>query len=301
LNGAQIKYFATLTFLHTKYIASESSSSVSSDNFDYTSYMENREAGIIMQGAGSTPLRSFITQVFNADWAIGVPFKPAQTYSSSNMQIITNKASVPVVIPPRRNINAWISPLETFTDNFNASIIISPDFAYQAITNAMNAATFSIQVMIYQITDDLCDYISNFSSIPNIQWKILVSSAIYSPSDNQLAQLCYAELTNRGFSIQVTSTQFKYSHQKFWIIDYSANKSSLPSTQLVVSTGNWGSTDYPLGSVFPPYTSPGWQKENRDYTFQTNQRNVIALFQELLDEDYAIGQAWKPPNILNKF
>jgi hypothetical protein len=47
-------------------------------NFDYTSFMENREAGVVLSGAASEPLRTFASQVFDYDWNIAVPFKPNQ-------------------------------------------------------------------------------------------------------------------------------------------------------------------------------------------------------------------------------
>lgn len=58
---------------HRAPLATESASSVSSVNFDFTSYMENREAGIVLSGASSLPMRQFINTTYNADFAIAVP------------------------------------------------------------------------------------------------------------------------------------------------------------------------------------------------------------------------------------
>ena len=48
LNGIQVKYFDTVTFLHEKYITVDGNrTAVSSVNWSYTSFMENREAGYV--------------------------------------------------------------------------------------------------------------------------------------------------------------------------------------------------------------------------------------------------------------
>lgn len=65
LNGVNIKYFTSTTFFHAKYMAVKPSSSkksaqsggtsgrkasVSSINFSHTSFMKNREAGMLVEG-----------------------------------------------------------------------------------------------------------------------------------------------------------------------------------------------------------------------------------------------------------
>ena len=44
------------------------------------------------------------------------------------------------------------------------------------------------------------------------------------------------------------------------------------------STGNWGETDYPDASTFPPYGNTNWLKVNRDYTASITQQNVADVF-----------------------
>jgi len=104
--------------------------SISSVNFDQVSYLQNREAGVVITGDDSDPLRTLMNETFNSDFAIATPFKPNQYYSSSEysvninlfisprsfsltffLQIITNPDPIPVVIPPRPNIDAYDTPL----------------------------------------------------------------------------------------------------------------------------------------------------------------------------------------------
>eukprot|EP01102_Stenamoeba_stenopodia_P011300 TRINITY_DN3459_c0_g1_i1.p1 TRINITY_DN3459_c0_g1~~TRINITY_DN3459_c0_g1_i1.p1 ORF type:complete len:433 (-),score=89.55 TRINITY_DN3459_c0_g1_i1:136-1434(-) len=288
LNGADIRYFTTLTFLHTKYIATESMMSISSVNFDEVSYLENREAGVVISGDSSGPLRALMNETFNSDFAIATPFKPNQYYSSSEYQIITNPDPIPVVIPPRPNIDAYDTPLINVTGDLDVTVFDSPDFAYNLIAPYIQNAQKSIQVMMYQITDIMCDLIGNVSS--NIQTTLLVSSRIDSSGDNEAAQACYKQLTDAGFTVRLTSEVFQYSHQKFWIID-----EGLSEAVMFLSTGNWGSSDFPNGSdVFPPYSSSSWRDTNRDFSVMMNDPTIISIFAEVISKDYAIGTNWSP-------
>lgn len=288
LNGADIRYFTTLTFLHTKYIANENAMSISSVNFDQVSYLQNREAGVVISGDDSGPLRALMNETFNSDFAIATPFKANQYYSSSEYSIITNPDPIPVVIPPRPDIDAYDTPLINVTGYMNVTVFDSPDFAYNLIAPYIQNARKSIQVMMYQITDIMCSLIQNVPS--NIQTTLLVSSRIDSTGDNEAAQACYKQLTNAGFTVRLTSEVFQYSHQKFWIID-----EGLPEAVMFLSTGNWGSSDFPNGSnVFPPYSSSSWRDTNRDFSVMMNDPTIISVFAEVISKDYAIGTNWSP-------
>lgn len=102
----------------------------------------------------------------------------------------------------------------------------------------------------------MCQWILDLPS--SVQILILVSQSVFDPSDYKSSQECYERLYKAGLKVRLTSSVFQYSHQKFWLLDYS---------QLFLSTGNWGDSDYPNGSAtFPPYGKAGWRVINRDYT-----------------------------------
>lgn len=67
------------SFIHPSRVATESATSVSSVNFDFTSYMENREAGIIVSGPESLAIRQFINTTYNSDFDIAVPLYVTET------------------------------------------------------------------------------------------------------------------------------------------------------------------------------------------------------------------------------
>ena len=58
-------------------------------------------------------------------------------------------------------------------------------------------------------------------------------------------------------TVQYANKRYDYTHAKYWIVD---------EEDVWLSTGNWGSSDYPSGSTFPPYGQSGWQLVNRDLT-----------------------------------
>jgi len=283
--GADVRSFTTVTFIHSKYMSVDGKkAAVSSVNFSKTSFMENREAGLLIED--NADVMAFLDGVYDADFSQAVPWVTID-YDSSDMAIIKNTAILPVVVPPMPNINnTYVSPLTPVTGSVDLQAITSPDLAYETITTALDSAT-DVQVYIYQITDDMCDYISNHSKIFS---KIFVSNAIYDKQDYESAKACYTRLYNQDAQITIRKTAenvYQYSHQKYWIVD---------SKTLFMSTGNWGGTDYPYGSqVFPPYSSgAAWRLTNRDFTIKIVNKDIVAIFQKVLDEDYSRGWDWKP-------
>ncbi|GAM18891.1 hypothetical protein SAMD00019534_020660 [Acytostelium subglobosum LB1] len=283
LAGAQVKYFATLSFLHSKYMNIDGkTTSISSINYSYTSFMKNREAGVIIQGSSS--ISSFTTQVFEYDWNIGIEW-PTQTYSKSNMAIITDKTLIDVVIPsPLSYPGSYVTKAATTSENSDAEVFTSPDNAWDIVT-ADIANSKSLKVYIYQITgSDWCDIVGNYTG----QVTLLVSNKIYSTTDSKNAEICYTRLSKQGITIRKTNADmYTYSHQKLWILD---------DDRVYVSTGNWGNTDYPSGSqVFPPSTDTSeWRKTNRDFTIKLANTAVTAIYNTVFEEDYNRGYDWTP-------
>ncbi|KAJ3436987.1 cardiolipin hydrolase [Anaeramoeba flamelloides] len=293
LAGAEVRYFTTVTFLHTKYIqVDRKTAAVSSVNFSYTSFMLNREAGMILNGDGAQPLIDFLYGIFSFDFSQGL-ILPDLKYSASDMAIIKDTSIINYQMPtPVPFHNAYVSPSTPFKlSSCSAEMTASPDFAKQVVLKALGEAQDSVAIMIYQITDDvLCNTVHDIATDSDIkEFVLLVSNTIYSSYDWHEAQKCYAKLYKSGVKIQMTELDFyKYSHQKFWIID---------DHIVSMSTGNWSPTDYPdAPAIFPAYdTDPKeWRKTNRDYTIQLDNQPIAAVFRKVLDEDYKRGEPWVP-------
>jgi hypothetical protein len=288
LNGAKIRYFDTLTFLHAKYIATESQASVSSVNFDYTSYMENREAGIVITGSEASPFIKLYNDTFWDDWDQAFDFVPQQTYNESAMSIITNPDLVPVVIPPPANLGTYVTPLINVTGETTATAFVSPDFAYNLVDSSLSVAQYSIDLYMYDTDGDMCDLLQTFPSSIVQNSMILVSANIVGSSSYDSAQDCYKALVQYGYTIKTAPAAFSYAHQKYWIIDY-----GYPQANMFVTSGNWDDEDLPDGSgTFPPYSSSSWRDTNRDVNFHTNNTDVMNVFYKTLYEDYQAGNLW---------
>eukprot|EP01132_Coremiostelium_polycephalum_P010813 gene10813-13246_t len=287
LAGAQVKYFTTVTYLHSKYMTVDgTTTSISSINFSKTSFTMNREAGVLIRN--SNTVTNFTQSVFEYDWDLGINW-PTVQYSASDMQIIQDTTPVNVVIPSPTNFpGSYVTDVSNFDDLVSdVTVFTSPDFAFDQVQSDIQNSQ-SLKVYIYQITNqDWCDFVGNYTG----DLTLLVSNEIYDQGDWQSATACYKHLYNNGINIRKTNSKmYTYSHQKYWIIDDSI---------VYVSTGNWGDTDYPMGpAAFPSYQeSPSqWRKTNRDFTIKMVDDDITSVYLELFKEDYERGYDWYPYN-----
>ena len=164
-----------------------------------------------------------------------------------------------------------------------------------------------MDLMLYQVTDPgLCEGLLELHK-KGVKVTLLVSSCIDSASDTSAAEECYKNLTSAGFGdIYKTPSYYTFScviscftslthltssdrHQKFWIID---------GQRVSWSTGNWSPTDYPAGTVFPPFGHSGWHDTNRDFTASIGNADMVSVFQNVLNEDKSRGTTWASDPVL---
>jgi len=205
------------------------------------------------------------------------------------MAIINDQSmiAVPILQPANFSANVFVTSLQPVTGFATVEVFTSPDHAWDEVFNSLNTTTDSFGLFIYQVTtDDFCDKIYSFSQSLS-HFEMLVSDRIYDYTDWKAATACYTYLYNNGVTFYRTARDvYTYSHQKFWILD---------DHTLFISTGNWGSSDYPSGSTeFPPYGDSGWRITNRDYTLKIVNKDIVAQFQQVLDQDLSRGTVWKP-------
>jgi phosphatidylserine/phosphatidylglycerophosphate/cardiolipin synthase-like enzyme len=286
LNGAQVRAYATTTFDHQKYMNVDGKRiSISSINFSKTSYMYNREAGVVFDG-NTAAIAAFTTEVFENDWNEGYAMEPSQTYDSADMDIITDKTEVPVVMPePFYHEDAYVTP-KPAPVALSASDLIhvyaAPDYARSVVLEDVYDTTKSFQLMVYQITDPtLCNEVLEMHK-KGIEVTVLVSQCIFATGDSDLALQCYKNLTAAGFTnLYKTPSYYSMSHQKFWIVD---------GRRVSWSTGNWSPTDFPTSNTYPPYGNAAWQDVNRDFFASIEDADVVSQFQTVLTEDLARGE-----------
>ena len=125
--------------------------SISSVNFSYTSFMKNREAGVVLEG-GCDDSADFHNDVFDSDWSKGTPFNETNTYSEEEMKKITDPSPYPVEMPDPRVIpEAYVSEVTTMEDVNVKKIYTSPDFTRDEIMDTLENTKVSLDVSIYEV------------------------------------------------------------------------------------------------------------------------------------------------------
>ena len=297
LNGVEIVYYASTTFMHAKYLhVNGNKTSVSSVNFSWTSFNKNREAGIIVSGEDAMPLMNMMHSVFLDDLAAGIPYTVNQTYSASDMAIITSKNSYPVVIPaPQQFPGNYVTPQpKPIAGTSTVTAFTSPDDALKTLLADVTSATKSFQLHMYQITDPtLCTLMEKLHT-SDLQTPLKVFSQLLLEKDSAAAHTCYNQLLQAGMQVRLTPSYYTYSHQKYWIVD---------GERMGLSTGNWSPTDYPpvltVDGSYPPFGDADWQRVNRDFNLLVKgNADFLSIFSNTFEQDYVRGSWYSSSNPL---
>eukprot|EP00948_MAST-09A_sp_MAST-9A-sp1_P000755 g755.t1 len=308
LNGANIRYYASTTFLHEKYMNIDGGKkvSISSINFSQTSFRYNREAGIVL--SGSKGAADFVASVFDSDWRRGATF-PSQAnagWSESDLAIIQSEDQVPVVLPdPKSGLSDYYSPPDynktTHGKGFSLgsddtlTVLTSPDFSAKTLSEQLLTAKKTLDIHIYQITSDWIANAIESLLHKGVKVRLLVSGKIYGEDDCNAANAVYKKLVynvsnsdnlvDDALSIYKTTFFYSYSHQKYWVID---------GEQVGLSTGNMSPSDFHKQTLsskeqdFPVYGKYGWEKLNRDFTIlvkSTSTSKFVQVFEDMFNGD----------------
>ena len=220
LNGADVRFFTTTTYVHAKYqsIDNGRKAAVSSINWSKTSMTKNREAGALLDGGATetaAKLASYMQSVFVHDFDKATPLVPGE-WSAEELAVITDPAAVPIVLPDitfpeAEDLYQTAVPRFTYNPNATTTIQASPDSAWATIKASLNGATESVAVAMYQVTsDELCDEILDLKN-RGVNVSLMVSSRIYAADDCAAAQQCYAKLNKGGLEFMKSSTDYSYS------------------------------------------------------------------------------------------
>ena len=192
LNGIKIRYYTSTTFMHSKYMMIDKGkkTSVSSVNFSYTSFMENREAGVVLSSACNATV-TFYSSVFESDWNQGLNYTVNNHYNASELKAITDPSYMPLIVTSPPHIKgAYVTSLHTYTAVHVEKVYTAPDFARKTVFDTLDQTRASFYLMIYQVTDEgLCDkLLSMYKNGTDV--RLLVSQSIYGWDDCKLAQVC---------------------------------------------------------------------------------------------------------------
>jgi phosphatidylserine/phosphatidylglycerophosphate/cardiolipin synthase-like enzyme len=294
LNDVQVRMYTTTTFQHAKYITVDKGkkTAVSSVNWSYTSFLRNREAGVILEDCTCSAV-SLYQSVFDYDWDNGEDYVITQTYTPSEMAVITNKAHMPYTVPDIPGIpGAFMTQLIKHESVAIKKGYSSPDSSRDTIMSYFPQVQQSFNLAVYQVTDDgLCDELLSLYN-RGVNVTVMVSDYIVSEYDYYKAQDCYKKLYDGGMKgrVQYAYSKFEFSHEKYWIID---------STTVHLSTGNWSPSDFPTGTSWKPYSESG-ESVNRDLQIVLEQQDMVDYFFRVYDADWALGKAWEPKSLAHK-
>lgn len=194
LNGIQVRLYRTTTFLHSKFVLIDHGrrTSVSSINFSHTSFLKNREAGMVLDQCSCSAIAMY-QAVFENDWDLGYDYVVNNTYTSSELEYITDPSMIPYAMSPHpENPGVYVAPLIPYKNVTVKMAYTGPDYAYDTVMAGLAQTNSSLQVMIYQITDKaLCNEMLNLS-MRGVNVTLLVSYHIVSPADYLLAKVMYS-------------------------------------------------------------------------------------------------------------
>ncbi|KAL9643996.1 hypothetical protein ABK040_005464 [Willaertia magna] len=298
IKGADVRLFTTVSFLHSKYIAVDGcKAAISSINFSKTSFMKNREAGILVDECDNSVSKygivsQFTQKVFEYDFMKGRKLDVA-SYSSSDIQFVKDSKYNTIDMPEPyhfKDCDAYSGDISPLKGVYNVTIFASPDYAYGQLMTALKNVKKSIKLSIYEISHpDICDLLMNLAK-RGVDLKLFASHYVYGKQESIEAFQCYKKLYEEGIPVTLSHKScLTFSHEKYWILD---------DNILMLSTGNWRGSDYPNPPyVFPAKPDPAWRNVNRDFTIRIDGTNpLLSKFLEVFYKDYNQGFVYQPPS-----
>ena len=151
LNDVQVRMYTTTTFQHAKYITVDKGkkTAVSSVNWSYTSFLKNREAGVILEDCTCSAV-SLYQSAFDYDWDNGEDYVITQTYTPSEMAVIINKAHMPYTVPDSPGVpGAFVTQLIKHDNVAIKKGYSSPDSSRDTIMSYFPQVQQSFNVSIH--------------------------------------------------------------------------------------------------------------------------------------------------------
>ncbi len=286
--GINVRYMGTslnnpdgkwLSNTHNKIVIIDNKITLlSSINFGENAFLNNREAGMVIQ---NPTVANYYKLIFDVDWADG-----------DEPSIITSSSNVRTAVKLQTNSKDKISytsptniPRTNFTDTYNVTLFTNPDNADDVIFNYLKSAKTSIYVSMYTISRS--DFNSTLIDLkkanPSIDIRVLISKRRLGYYENIDTASAAQSLINNLIPVYNSTSDLNYYHNKYWIID---------GKHTFVYSGNWSPR-----SVTPNATSYSSTDANRDMGIAIHDAPDIASFfkQEVWDKDVAVSSPWELP------
>ena len=119
---------------------------VSSVNWSHTSFMKNREAGVVLEDCDCSAINLY-QSVFEYDWENGMEYLVTEDYNRDDKAFITDSTTMAVNMPPPADIaGAYVTPLKKYSDVTVESGYTSPDNALDTVMDSLQKVQSSLQV-----------------------------------------------------------------------------------------------------------------------------------------------------------
>jgi len=287
----EVKTYATTTFQHAKVLVVDDCVAVSSVNWSKSSFIENREAGILM--CGSAGVVEYATTVFDFDWHLGRSWMPPNALSRSDIALMRNASYLAPFALPKHNITEphYVPRLVSIGVRGDAvSLNVAPDTASTALYDELSHTHETLDVYTYQITDDVfARFLITLSE--RVAIRVALSRAIFMDEDRRASTIVVEQIRaeSKGRIEFFTSPHFyRYAHLKIWIRDRDT---------VGLSTGNFSPSDIPSPiHPFPPFGDPAWRAINRDFNVVVRDRTFANEFQRLFDGDREHFERYRAPS-----
>ena len=162
---------------------------------------------------------------------------------------------------------------------FNKQVSIKtfsgPDTAYSVIHDSILSATESFYLEVYTLSNEYLvnDLISiNGSGVEVI---VLLSHDRVSSWEDDYTEEAAKRLYEAGITVYWTSSTFRYTHAKFWIVDHN---------QVGIYSGNYAPSSVPQNPA----------KGNREFGVIIYDTEVATYYENVLLNDMAIGTPYSP-------
>jgi len=217
-----------LSATHNKYTCIDGETViVSSINWGENAFLNNREAGLVIQ---NTQVADYFTTIFEADWAAAeVP--ATQPVRSNSEPSIANQEVVPI----SKYESHTDYSTQDFTGTYDVTLFANPDNANDVIFEYLNAATESVYVSMYTISrPELTNALIALKvANPSIDIKVLISKrrvGAYENIDTKEAAENLVDTLIPVWNSSSGSEALNFYHNKYWIID---------GKHTFVYSGNW--------------------------------------------------------------
>jgi len=182
------------------------------------------------------------------------------------------------IIKTLRNDNIKIdtfSPI-TFKGKMRITTFASPDSSFEAVIDALNSTNTSLFIEMYSFSNPyILDVLGNLSA-KGVNINIILHRYHASYYENEYTYWTAYELYDRGINVYwANSTEFRYTHAKFAIID---------NTTVLIESENWAKSGVPKN---PTYGNRGWGVviENTE---------LADYFLDVFFNDLAIAEPYDP-------